>query len=420
VASTTVPPCRSLSTTAAPPCRPLGRPQAGPSLPPTGSVVAFYRALEARSPFVQMHEIGRSRLGRPLHLVVLSRPSVKAPWEAHASGKPVVFMGAQVHGDEPAGTEGLMLLARELVEGSLQEALDEAIFLLVPQINPDGAEAGTWGSRNNALGYNLNRDYLVLHNPESRGPGAGGPRPWRPHVLLDLHELGGPPRVYHFYTWSPTNPHGPRSTHQTGHWESHPRGGGGPGEGGYSHIIYHTAGGIAQDPTSGIAVPAYGRTLNDYAGAQGMASVLFESLRERDARVGIQDRARRHQVGLEAVVREVAGPRTRGGGAGRPGGPQGNARPGVPWDPADSIAILREPAASRMIQYRVAEMERVETESGGPLAAHGRGHHGGDPPVRQRQGGVWDASAPWATSSRPTGGTWWRSSWPTGSWWKRC
>jgi murein tripeptide amidase MpaA len=326
-------------------------------------LVAFYRALEARSPFVQMHEIGRSRLGRPLHLVVLSRPSVKAPWEAHASGKPVVFIGAQVHGDEPAGAEGLMLLARELVEGSLQEALDEAIFLLVPQINPDGAQAGTWGSRNNALGYNLNRDYLVLHNPESRALVQEVLTPWRPHVLLDLHELGGPPRVYHFYTWSPTNPHGPWSTYQMATGNLIPAVVEALENEGYSHIIYHTAGGIAQDPTSGIAVPAYGRTLNDYAGAQGMASVLFESLRERDARVGIQDRARRHQVGLEAVVREVVARPQAVVQAAREARREMHFR-GSQWDPADSIAILREPAVSQTIQYRVAEMERVETESG--------------------------------------------------------
>jgi murein tripeptide amidase MpaA len=327
------------------------------------SVVAFYRALEARSPFVQMHEIGRSRLGRPLHLVVLSRPSVKAPWEAHASGKPMVFIGAQVHGDEPAGAEGLMLLARELVEGSLQEALDEAIFLLVPQINPDGAEAGTWGSRNNALGYNLNRDYLVLQNPESRALVQEVLTVWRPHVLLDLHELGGPPRVYHFYTWSPANPHGPRSTYELATGSLIPAVVEALEGSGYSHIIYHTAGGIAQDPSSGIAVPTYGRTLNDYAGAQGMASILFESLRERDARVGIQDRARRHQVGLEAVVREVMARPQAVVEASREARREMHLR-GSRWDPADSIAILREPVASRVIHYRVAEMERVETESG--------------------------------------------------------
>jgi len=332
-------------------------------LTPHRSVVAFFRALESRSPFVQMREIGRSRLGRPVHLVVLSRPSVKAPWEAHASGKPVVFIGAQVHGDEPAGAEGLMLLARELVEGSLQEALDEVIFLLVPQINPDGAEAGTWGSRNNALGYNLNRDYLVLHNPESRALVQEVLTAWRPHVLLDLHELGGPPRVYHFYTWSPANPHGPRSTYELATGSLIPAVVEALEGEGYSHIIYHTAGGIAQDPSSGIAVPAYGRTLNDYAGAQGTASILFESLRERDARVGIQDRARRHQVGLEAVVREVVARPEAVVEASREARREMYLR-GSRWDPADSIAILREPVASRVIHYRVAEMERVETETG--------------------------------------------------------
>ena len=324
-------------------------------------VVAFFRGLEARSSSIQMHEIGRSREGRPLHLVVLSNPSVKAPWEAHASGKPIVFIGAQVHGDEPAGTEGLMLMARDLVLGPLRAFLDQVIFLLVPQINPDGAEAGAWGSRGNALGYNLNRDYLVLHNPESRALVEEVLTAWRPHVLLDLHELGGPPRVYDFYTWSPTNPHGPRSTQELAVQRLIPAVEQELAKAGYTHIIYHTAGGIAQDPTRGIAVPMYGRTLNDYAGAQGMASILFESLRERDARVGIQDRARRHRVGLEAVVREVAARAPDVVAASREAREEMHRR-GSRWDPADSIVILREPVASREIEYRVAEMERVEAE----------------------------------------------------------
>ena len=353
----------SQASQSVPPLRTHAEESGWTELTPHSEVVAFYQGLEARSPAVQMHEIGRSRKGRPLHLVVLSRPSVKAPWEAHASGRPIIFLGAQVHGDEPAGAEGLMLLARDLVEGPLEEILDEVIFLLVPQINPDGAEAGTWGSRGNALGYNLNRDYLRMDNPEARALVREVLTAWRPHVLVDLHELGGPPRVYDFYTWSPTNPHGPRSTQELATQHLIPAVVEGLEGAGYAHIIYHTAGGIAQDPTSGIAVPTYGRTLNDYAGAQAMASILYESLRERDARVGIQDRARRHHVAMEALVREVAARAPDVVAASREARTEMHLR-GSRWDPADSIAILREPVTTGEIDYRVAEMERVETETG--------------------------------------------------------
>ena len=139
-------------------------------------VTAFYRELQVRSPEVRVLHLGTSREGRELLTVTVARPAVTTPAEAHATGKPIVFIGAQVHGDEPGGKEGLMLFARELALGSLQELLDDVVFVFVPQINPDAAEAGTWGTRTNPSGYNLNRDYSRLNNNGASDPvtGLGG------------------------------------------------------------------------------------------------------------------------------------------------------------------------------------------------------------------------------------------------------
>jgi murein tripeptide amidase MpaA len=332
-------------------------------LTPYDDVVAFYRTLAASSPHVRMTEVGRSREGRPLHLLVLSAAGVRAPWEAHATGKPILFIGAQVHGDEPAGKEGLMLFARDLVHGHLRPLLDQMVFLLVPQINPDGAEAGTWGTRANASGYNLNRDYLRLDNPESRAVVEEVLVPWRPHVVVDAHELGGPPRVYDFYTWHPTNPHGPRAPAGLAGRVLIPAIVEALESGGYSHIIYHTPGGLAQNPEGGIFVPVYGRTLNDYAGSQGMSTILFESLREGDARVNIGDRAERHRIAMEALALEMATRTDEVVGAFHEGRTEMYER-GSRWDEGDRIAVLREPAASRTVDYRVAVREEVDIGQG--------------------------------------------------------
>ena len=335
-------------------------------LTPHPDLLAFYRTLAARSPAVSMREIGRTREGRPLHLVTLARPGVMTPQEAHASGRPILFIGAQVHGDEPAGKEGLMQFARDLVEGPLQPLLDEVIFLFVPQMNPDGAEAGTWGLRANTAGFNLNRDALRLDNPETRAIVGEVLIPWQPDVVVDAHELGGPPRVYDFYTWHPTNPHGPSSPmHLTGD-RLIPAIVDALEDNGFSHIIYHTPGGLtrlAQEPETGIAVPVYGRTLNDYAASRGLSTILFESLRESDARVGIEDRARRQYVAMEALAREMATHPEAVRGALHDGRRE-MAERGLQWDPSDSIAVLREPIPSRTVAYDVAEFVRVETDEG--------------------------------------------------------
>jgi dipeptidyl-peptidase 4 len=331
-------------------------------LTPHEAVVDFYRELAAASPEVRMERIGTSREGRPMHLVSLSRPAVQGAWEAHASGKPILLIGAQVHGDEPAGKEGLMMFARDLVHGDLRHLLDQVVFLFIPQMNPDGAEAGEWGMRANSAGYNINRDYLRVDNPETEAI-VSAMTTWRPHVVVDAHELPGPPRIYDFYTWFPTASNGPRAPVDLSRELLVPPIVEALEGAGYSHIVYHTPGGVAEDPASGIAVPVYGRTMNDYAAAQGMATILFESLRERDARVDIEDRARRHHIAMRALAQAVAanGDRVRTAIA---SGHREMATGGSGRIAGDSIAVRVEPVASKEIDYRVAAMERVETEAG--------------------------------------------------------
>jgi hypothetical protein len=135
-------------------------------LTPHDEVLAFYRALARHAPeAVRLRSIGTSREGRELLAVTISRPGVAGPSDPVVRGRPIVFIGAQVHGNEQAGKEGLMLFARDLAAGGLEELTTQAVFVLVPQINPDAGEAGEWGTRTNPAGYNVNRDYSRLVNP---------------------------------------------------------------------------------------------------------------------------------------------------------------------------------------------------------------------------------------------------------------
>lgn len=317
-------------------------------------VVSFYRALAERSPEVRLAEIGRSIEGRPLHLVTISRPAVSEPWLAHALGKPIVFIGAQVHGDEPAGKEALMQVARELALGSLSSLLDDVIFLLVPQINADGAEAGTWGSRNNAARTNVNRDYLRLAQPESRAVISAVVAPWRPHVVVDAHELVGPPRIYDFYTRYGVSLNGPWAPSAFARHRVVPAVVDALEAAGYTHFVYHRIpGGLADDPELGLSPGAYGaRALSNYGGAHGAISVLYESVRPRDARADLERRTHKHFVAMRALARFVAEnpgevvaavARGRAEIIGR-----GLAADGRP----DSIAVIVEEAASRHETYR--------------------------------------------------------------------
>jgi hypothetical protein len=327
-------------------------------LTPHDDVIAFYRILAERSPEARLRTIGESREGRPILLVTLSRPAVAEPWEAHASGRPILFIGAQVHGDEQAGKEGLMLLARDLAVGPLSHLLDEVVFVLVPQINPDAAEAGTWGTRTNRAGYNVNRDYSRLVNPETRAVVEGALAPWRPHVMVDAHELTGA-RWYDFYALHSSNLNGPGAPRALS---------AGPAteavrraieDAGYTYFPYHLQ---PSDPTrvaeEGILAAGYGvRILRTYGGARGAVALLFESRRERDARIRIEERTRWQRIAMGGLAEYVAGNAQEVLSAVEEGREEMRRR-GARWDPADSIVVRVEFVQSRVVDYRMPEMRR--------------------------------------------------------------
>ena len=71
--------------------------------------------------------------------------------------RPRVYLSAGIHGDEPAAPLALLSL---LESGEFD---DRAVWFLCPLLNPEGFLRGT---RENAAGIDLNRDYRHLVSPE--------------------------------------------------------------------------------------------------------------------------------------------------------------------------------------------------------------------------------------------------------------
>ncbi|MCE1167312.1 MAG: succinylglutamate desuccinylase/aspartoacylase family protein [Sphingobacteriia bacterium] len=95
-----------------------------------------------------------------------------------------VLLFAQQHGDEPSGKEALLQLIQEIADDKLDSYLDYMNLLIVPMVNPDGAEAGT---RRNGRGVDLNRNHLILTEPETQGLHKLFNK-YLPEVTLDMHE----------------------------------------------------------------------------------------------------------------------------------------------------------------------------------------------------------------------------------------
>jgi len=106
---------------------------------------------------IQMEEAGRSFDDRPVHLVTLGH------------GSQTVFLWSQMHGDEPSATPALLDIAHFLLshaeEPEAAAILDGLRILMVPMLNPDGAEIY---QRRNLQGIDINRDALNLATPEGR------------------------------------------------------------------------------------------------------------------------------------------------------------------------------------------------------------------------------------------------------------
>jgi hypothetical protein len=106
---------------------------------------------------LKLEEVGRSFEDRPIWMLTLG------------SGPRKVLLWSQMHGDEPSATPALLDVADFLLSNADRPAtraiLDDVTLLMVPMLNPDGAERY---QRRNAQGIDINRDALRLVTPEGR------------------------------------------------------------------------------------------------------------------------------------------------------------------------------------------------------------------------------------------------------------
>ncbi|WP_281989015.1 M14 family zinc carboxypeptidase [Aquimarina aggregata] len=127
-----------------------------------------------------------------------------------------VQLGYNVHGNEPSSAEAAMLTAYTLIASTSEEVtqyIENAIVFIDPTINPDGRDRHTqWANqfkgsplvsdnydaehnemwprgRTNHYWFDLNRDWLLGINPESRGK-LKWYHEWYPNVVTDFHEMG--------------------------------------------------------------------------------------------------------------------------------------------------------------------------------------------------------------------------------------
>jgi hypothetical protein len=170
------------------------------------------REIEVNSNRVKVEVIGQSAGGRNLFLVTLSSPEamgrlgqyqairqtmLKDPEKAQemidqfGDFKVPVFINGSIHGNEYTGVDAAIRLIETLAYEDTEEVraiLDNVILLVNVVQNPDGRVMGT---RGNANGFDLNRDFITQSQPEVRATVRVFTE-WNPMVVLDLHGFTNP------------------------------------------------------------------------------------------------------------------------------------------------------------------------------------------------------------------------------------
>jgi hypothetical protein len=231
--------------------------QIGERISSYADMLRYFEALAAAAPKrIKIHEYARSWENRKLiyisigseinlssldvfaqHMSQLSDPRVtdKARAQKLINTMPSsVWLSYGVHGNEISSTDAAMMTAYHLLaalnDPITKKILENTLVFIDPLQNPDGrmrfvnryyetvglADDGDrlnaehnepWPQgRSNHYLFDMNRDWLALTQPESKGR-VKALNKYHPLVVIDLHEMGGDSSYYFAPPAQPLNPH---------------------------------------------------------------------------------------------------------------------------------------------------------------------------------------------------------------------
>lgn len=183
-------------------------------------VIAFLDALQEKGVPIRVQMIGESPQGKPIPLVIASKSMPASPADGRRSGKPIVYIQANIHAGEVEGKEAVLSLLRDLTQKDNDRLLERLILLITPIYNIDGNEK--WddvkrnrpeqdgpnpvGERANGQGFDLNRDCIKAESHEMRAVLQHVYTSWEPDVVIDLHTTNGTRHGFHLTYAPPLNP----------------------------------------------------------------------------------------------------------------------------------------------------------------------------------------------------------------------
>ena len=195
-------------------------------------IVEYFQHLDQESDRIEVVELGKSTLGNPLIMAIISSPenlaSKAALMEINrklanpeglgeseirnlvSKGKYTLAMTMSLHATEVGGTQASPQIAWEMATSNDSfhtKMLEECVFLLFPSFNPDGQlmvvdwEKKTRGTEYEGArlptlyhvytGHDNNRDGFMISQAEAKLVSDVMYKQWYPHAFIDQHHMGG-------------------------------------------------------------------------------------------------------------------------------------------------------------------------------------------------------------------------------------
>jgi hypothetical protein len=194
-------------------------------------LIDYFKLLEKESPRIKTFVIGTTCLGKPISMVCVSSEKNIANLENlkeinkklaldytltadvvdeyTKTGKVFVMGALTMHSNEVGPAQASPIIAYKLAIAQGQDTLswlDNVVYMMIPCHNPDGMDmlnqhylkqVGTKNEGTNFpgvyhkyVGHNINRDFIMITQPENKAVSMLTSVEWFPQVMAEKHQMG--------------------------------------------------------------------------------------------------------------------------------------------------------------------------------------------------------------------------------------
>ncbi|MEA1897017.1 MAG: hypothetical protein U9N53_05065 [Bacteroidota bacterium] len=172
-------------------------------------VITAYQYLADKYEKASLFEIGKTDIGKPLHLFIMTQ---NRDFESVLNGKTdkcIVFINNGIHPGEPPGIDASIQFSMDILSGhnKMDNLLDNTVLCIIPVYSVGGAlnrspyhrsnqeTPPESGFRGNGKNLDLNRDFVKMDSKNARSLIRTFQK-INPHIFLDTHTTNGSDHQY--------------------------------------------------------------------------------------------------------------------------------------------------------------------------------------------------------------------------------